>query len=48
VLCCRKARSLPVSREMWNDTQQSLDHRKLRAVVHFVFLRAKNHLKAGF
>jgi len=33
---------------MWNDTQQSLDHRELRAVVHLMLLRAKNHLKPGF
>jgi hypothetical protein len=46
-LCCRPC-SLPVSREMWNYTEQSLDDRELGPVVHFVLLRAKNHLEASF
>jgi hypothetical protein len=47
-LCCRNSRCLAVSREMWNDTQQTLDHRELGAMVHLVLLRTKDHLEASF
>lgn len=39
------ARPLPISGQMGNDAEQSLDHHQLSAVIHFVLFGPHEHFK---